>query len=71
MSLFFRKVEDVKTISKSQCLTLVSIKDCTLRVPNKTTTIFLSSAIIKAIFIHFTCHNYHATDKMQVRPFEE
>jgi len=37
----FRKVEDVMTISKSQSLTLVSIKDCTLRVPNKTTTLFL------------------------------
>jgi len=28
----------------------VSIKDCTSRVPNKTTTLFLVSAIIKAIF---------------------
>jgi len=36
-----RKVEDVTTISKSQSLTSVSIKDCTLRVPNKTTTLFL------------------------------
>ena len=41
MSFLFRKVEDVMTISKSQSLTLVSIKDCTLRVPNKTTTLFL------------------------------
>jgi len=41
MSFLFRKVEDVTTISKSQSLTLVSIKDCTLRVPNKTTTLFL------------------------------
>ena len=31
----------VTTISKSQCLTSVSIKDCTLRVANKTTTLFL------------------------------
>ena len=38
---FFRKVEDVMTISKSQSLTSVSIKDCTFRVPNKTTTLFL------------------------------
>jgi len=37
----FRKVEDVTTISKSQSLTSVSIKDCTLRVPNKTNTLFL------------------------------
>ena len=41
MSFLFRKVEDVTTISKSQSLTLVGIKDCTLRVPNKTTTLFL------------------------------
>jgi len=41
MSFLFRKVGDVTTISKSQSLTLVSIKDCTLRVPNKTTTLFL------------------------------
>ena len=41
MSFLFRKVEDVTTISKSQSLTLVSIKDCTLRVPKKTTTLFL------------------------------
>jgi len=41
MSLFFRKVEDMTTISKSQSLTLASIKDCTLKVPNKTTTLFL------------------------------
>ena len=40
-SSLLRKVEDVTTISKSQSLTSVSIKDCTLRVPNKTTTIFL------------------------------
>jgi len=33
--------EDVKTINKSQSLTSVRIKDCTLRVPNKTTTLFL------------------------------
>jgi len=41
MSFLLRKVEDVTTISKSQSLNLVSIKDCTLRVPNKTTTLFL------------------------------
>ena len=41
MSFLFRKVEDVTTISKSQSLTSVSIKDCTLRVPNKTTILFL------------------------------
>jgi len=41
MSFLFRKVEDVTTITKSQSLTSVSIKDYTLRVPNKTTIIFL------------------------------
>jgi len=41
MSFLFRKVEDVTTISKSQSLTSVSIKDCTLRVLNKTTTLLL------------------------------
>jgi len=41
MSFLFRKVEHVMTISKSKSLTSVSIKDCTLRVPNKTTTLFL------------------------------
>jgi len=35
-----------------QSLTSVSIKDCTLRVPNKTTTLFLLWAIIIAILIH-------------------
>ena len=52
MSCLLRKVEDVTTISKSQSLTSVSIKDCTLRVPNETTTLFLLRVIIKAIFIH-------------------
>ena len=42
MSFLLKKVEDVKTISKPQSLTSVRIKDCTLRVPNKTTTLFLS-----------------------------
>ena len=42
MSYLLRKVEDVTTISKPQSLTLVRIKDCSLRVPNKTTTLFLS-----------------------------
>jgi len=53
MSFLLRKVEDVTTISKSQSLTSVSINDCTFRVPNKTTTLFLVWAIIKAIFIHW------------------
>jgi len=39
------KVEDVTTISKPQSLTSVRIKDCTLRVPNKTTTLFLSEQL--------------------------
>ena len=52
MSFFFRKVEDVTTISKSQSLTSVSIKDCTLRNPNKTSTFFLLRALIKEICIH-------------------
>jgi len=42
MSFLWRKVEDVTTISKTQSLTSVRIKDCTLRVPNKTITLFLS-----------------------------
>ena len=33
--------EDVMKISKPQSFTSVRIKDCTLRVPNKTTTLFL------------------------------
>jgi len=40
----------VTTISKSQSLTSVSIKDCTLRVPNKTIALIFLRAIIKAIF---------------------
>ena len=50
VSFLLRKVEDVTTISKSQSLTLVSRKDCTLRVPNEATTLFLLRGIIKAIF---------------------
>ena len=42
MSFLLRTVEDVTTISKPQSLTSVRMKDCTLRVPNKTTTLFLS-----------------------------
>jgi len=42
MSFLVRKVEDVTTISKPQSVTSVRIQDCTLRVPNKTTTLFLS-----------------------------
>jgi len=35
MSFVFRKVKDVTAISESQSfIFLVSIKDCTLRVPN-------------------------------------
>jgi len=34
--------QTMTTISKPQSLTSVRIKDCTLRVPNKTTTLFLS-----------------------------
>jgi len=52
MSFLLRKVEDVTTISKSQSLTSVSIKDCTLRFQNETTTLFLLRVIIKTIFIH-------------------
>ena len=39
------KVEDVTTISKPQSLTSVRIKDCTFRVPNKTTTLCLSEKL--------------------------
>ena len=42
MSFLSRKVEDVTTISKPQSLTSVRITDCTLRVPNKITALFLS-----------------------------
>ena len=42
MSFLLRKLEDVTTISKPQSLTSVRINDFTLRVPNKTTTLFLS-----------------------------
>ena len=49
MSFLLRKVEDVTTISKSQSLTLVSIKDCTPRVPNETTTLFLLRVITPAL----------------------
>jgi len=38
---FLEKVEDVTTIRNSQSLTSVSIKDFTLRVPKKTTILFL------------------------------
>ena len=41
MSFLLRKVEDVTTIRKPQSLTSVRRKDCTLRVPNKTTILFL------------------------------
>jgi len=54
MSFLFRKVEDVTTISKSQSLTSVSIKDCTLRVPVESSKqnyyIISLRATIKAIF---------------------
>ena len=43
MSFLLRKVEDVMTISKSQSLTSVSIKDCTLRVQNETNTYYIIS----------------------------
>jgi len=66
LSFLLRKVEDVATISKSQSLTSVSIKDCTLRVPNETTTLFLLRVIIKAIFIH----DKHL-DVMRREEFEE
>ena len=42
MSFLLRKVEDVTTISRPQSLTSVRIKDCTLRVANKTIASFLS-----------------------------
>jgi len=51
-TFLLRKVEDVMTIIKSQSLTSVSIKDCTLRIPNETTTFFLLRVMIKTIFIH-------------------
>jgi len=38
---FLRKEEDVTTISILQCITLARMKDCTLRVQNKTTALFL------------------------------
>jgi len=54
VSFLLRKVEDVTTMSKSQSLTSVNIRDYTWRVPNKHTTLFLVSAIIKAIFIQYS-----------------
>jgi len=41
MSFLLRKTEDVTTISKLQSLTAVRIIECTLRVPNRTITLFL------------------------------
>jgi len=61
MSFFLRKVEDVTTISKSQSITSVSIKDCFLRVPNETTTLFLLWVIIKAIYMYFAFTAYIST----------
>ena len=61
ISFLLRNVEDVTTISKSQSITSVSIKDYTLRVPNETTTLFLLRVIIKAIFIHSHTHTYKYT----------
>ena len=61
MSFLLRKVEDVTTIRKSQSLTPVSIKDCTLRVPNETTTLFLLRVMIKTIFIHTHTHTHMHT----------
>jgi len=58
MSFLLRKVEDVTTISKSQSLTSVRLKDCSFRVPNETTTLFLLQVIIKAIFIHARTHTH-------------
>jgi len=55
MSFLLRKVEDVTTISKSQSLTSVSIKDCTLRDPNETTILFLLRVVIDAYIV---CHEY-------------
>ena len=40
-SILLQKVEDVMTISKLQSLTSLRLIDCTLRVPNKTSTLFL------------------------------
>jgi len=64
--MFFRKVEDVTTISKSQSLTLVSIKDCTLRVPNNNTTLFLheqlqkqSSLHVRHVYMHTRKHSWN------------
>jgi len=45
MSCLLRNVGDVTTISKPQSLTSVKITDCTLRIPNKTTTLFLYEQI--------------------------
>jgi len=42
VSFLVGKVEDVTTISKPQLLSSVRITGCTLRVTNKTTTLFLS-----------------------------
>ena len=63
VSFLLRKVEDVTTISKSQSLISVSIKDCTLRVPNESNTLFLLRVIIKASFIQRRRHrSTHVTN---------
>jgi len=68
MTFLFRKVEDVTTISKSQSLTSVSIKDCTLRVPNKTTTLFLydnNKSNFHFTGPHRTMHGAHCVHAQQ------
>jgi len=60
----------VTTISKSQSFISVSIKDCTLRVPNSTTTLFLVWAIIKGnlqyeINIEICKENFNTYIKIQ------
>jgi len=55
--LSFWKVEHVTTISKPQQLTLVRIKDYTLRVPNKTTTSFLYEQYQKQFLLDSNVYN--------------
>jgi len=74
MSFLFKKVEDVTTISKSQSLTSVSIKDCTLRVPNKTTTLILYEQYEKQSSLHYGMYALDSREHIlcqQTRPLVE
>ena len=65
MSFLFIKVEDVTTISKSQSLTSVSIKDCTLRVPPRVIIKAIIIITLTLLYLHVhthACARTHTTD---------